>query len=67
MLSTKDLMFKKWLVKKLIERHVGPYTIKEIILANAIKLKLQESMRIHPVVNISRIVKYKKPVESVID
>jgi len=67
MLSIKDLVFKEWLAKKLAERHVGLYTIKEIILANAIKLKLQESMRIHPVVNIGRIVKYRKPAESVID
>jgi len=66
MLSTKDLVFKEWLAKKLTKRHVGLYIIEEIILANAIKLKLQESIRIHPVVNIS-IVKYRKPAESVID
>ena len=52
MLSTKDLMFKKQPVKKLIERYVGSYII-EIVLANIIKLRLPESMRIYPVVNIS--------------
>ena len=53
MLSTKDLMFKEQLVKKLTERFVEPYTIKEIISANPIKLKLPESIRIHPVENNS--------------
>ena len=27
MLSTKDLIFKKWLVKKLVDQYVGPYII----------------------------------------
>jgi len=62
MLSTKDLMFKEQLVKKLIERYVRSYTI-EIVLANIIKLRLLESMRIYPVVNISWVVRYRKPVE----
>jgi len=53
MLSTKDLMFKEQLVKKLTERFVEPYTIKEIISANPIKLKPPESIRIHPVENNS--------------
>ena len=63
MLSTKDLVFKKRLVKKLMERYVGPYRIEEIVLKNMVKLKLPASMRIHPVVNISRIVRYRKPVK----
>ena len=62
MLSTKDLMFKKQPVKKLIERYVGSYII-EIVLANIIKLRLPESMRIYPVVNISWVIRYRKPVE----
>ena len=62
MLSTKDLMFKEQLVKKLIEIYIGFYTI-EIVLANIIKLRLPKSMRIHSVVNISWIVRYRKPVE----
>ena len=37
--------------------------IEEIISANIIKLKLLVSMRIYSVVNISRIVKYRKLVE----
>ena len=37
MLSTKDLLFKKQLAKKLIKRYVRPYAIKEIVSANAIQ------------------------------
>jgi len=62
MLSIRDLVFKKRLAKKLTERYMGPYEIKEIILRNVVKLKLPASMRIHLIVNISRIVRYRKPV-----
>jgi len=62
MLSIRDLVFKKRLAKKLTERYMGPYEIKEIVLRNVVKLKLPASMRIHLVVNISRIVRYRKPV-----
>ena len=60
LLSTKDLVFKERPMKKLIERYVGPYAIEEIVLSNAVKLRLPSSMRIHPVVNVSRIVRYKE-------
>ena len=46
-------------VMKLTEKFVGSYTIKETVLANAIKLKLLESIGIHLVINISRVVRYK--------
>ena len=62
MLSTRDLVFKKRLVKKLTKRYVGLYEIEEVVSRNAVKLKLLASMRIHPVVNISRIVRYREPV-----
>jgi len=32
MLSTKDLVFKERLVKKLVDCYVGPYTIEEVVL-----------------------------------
>jgi len=38
MLSIKNLMFKERLVKKLTERYVGPYIVKEIVSKNAVKL-----------------------------
>ena len=62
MLSTRDLVFKERLVKKLTKRYVGSYEIEEVVSRNAVKLKLLASMRIHPVVNISRIVRYREPV-----
>jgi len=63
MLSTKDLMFKKRLAKKLVDQYVGSYTINEVILANAVKLQLPNLMRIHLVVNISQVIQYKEQVE----
>jgi len=63
LLSTKDLVFKERLTKKLMERYVGPYTIEEIVSLNAVKLRLPNSMRIHPVVNVSQIVRYKEQVK----
>ena len=53
LLSTKDLVFKERPSKKLIERYVGPYAIKEVVFSNAVKLQLPSSIRIHPVVNVS--------------
>ena len=63
MLSTKNLVFKKRPTKKLTERYVGPYVIEEVISSNAVKLRLPSSMRIHLVVNVSRIVCYKEQVK----
>ena len=62
LLSTKDLVFKERLVKKLVERYVGPYTIEKVVFTNVVKLQLPTSMRIHLVVNISQIVWYKEQV-----
>ena len=63
MLSMKDLVFKKWLVKKLVNRYVDPYTIDKVVSTNAVKLWLPISMKIHPVVNVSQIVWYREQVE----
>jgi len=41
--------------EKLTEHFAGPYKIKGIILSNVVELELPNSIRIHPVVNISRI------------
>jgi len=56
MLSTKDSVFKERPVRKLVERYVRPYKIKEVVSSNVVKLRLLSSMRIHPVVNVSRVV-----------
>jgi len=63
MLSIKDLVFKERPAKKLTERYVEPYKIEEVILRNAVKLKLLSPIRIHLAVNISRVVKYRKLVK----
>jgi len=56
LLSTKDLVFKERPTRKLVDRYVGPYTIKEVVFTNMVKLWLPTSMRIYLVVNISQIV-----------
>ena len=63
MLSIKDLVFKERPAWKLIERYVGPYLIEEVVLLNVVKLRLPSLIRIHPVVNVSRIVRYKEQVK----
>ena len=65
LLSTKGL---KWQIKerrleKLTEHFVGPYKVKGIISSNAIELELSKSIKIHPVVNVSRVWLYKLQVE----
>jgi len=62
-LSIKDLVFKEKIAKKLMERYIELYIIEEIILANVIKLKLPVSIRIYLVVNISKIMRYRKLVK----
>ena len=56
-------MFKERPSKKLTERYVGLYAIEEVVLSNVVKLRLPSSMRIHPVVNVSWIVRYKEQVK----
>jgi len=61
LLSIKDL---KWQMKgrrleKLTERFIGPYKVKGIISSNTIELELPKSIKIHPVVNVSRVWLYK--------
>jgi len=63
LLSTKDLVFKERPIKKLMERYVGLYVIEEVVSSNAVKLRLPSSMRIHLVVNVSQIVRYKKQMK----
>jgi len=63
LLSIQDLVFKERPSRKLTERYAGPYVIEEVVSSNAVKLRLPSSMRIHPVVNVSRIVHYKEQVK----
>jgi len=57
LLSTKDLKYQMAgrRTEKLTERFVGPYKVKAIISNNAIELDLPSTVKIHPVVNVSRV------------
>ena len=50
-------------MEKLTECFVGPYKVKGIISSNAIELELPNSIKIHPVVNVSRVRLYKSQVK----
>jgi len=65
LLSIKDLKYqiKERQSEKLIEQFVGPYQVKGIILTNAIELYLLSTIKIYPVVNISRVCRYRDQVE----
>jgi len=61
LLSIKDLKYQmqRRQSEKLIERFVGPYKVKRIILTNTVELELPSSIKIHLVINISRVQKYR--------
>ena len=44
------------------KRYVGPYETEKVVSRNVVKLKLLVLIRIHLVVNISRVVRYRDPV-----
>jgi len=49
--------------EKLTERFVGSYKIKKIMSSNTIELELSSTIKIHLVVNVSRIHRYVGQVE----
>ena len=57
LLSINDLTWqiRNSKIKKLIEKFMGPYKIKKIILENTVKLELLALMKIHLVANMSRM------------
>jgi len=64
-LSTKDL---KWQMKerrmeKLTEQFISPYKVKRVVSTNAIELELPLTIKIYPVVNISRVQLYKPQIK----
>jgi len=65
LLSTKDLKYQMVgrQMEKFTECFVGPYKVKAIIFSNAIELELLSTIKIHPVVNVSRVQKYKLQVK----
>jgi len=46
-----------------MKQFVRPYQVKAIISANTIELDLPRTVKIYPVVNVSRVQRYKDQVE----
>ena len=65
LISRKNFSMKlmKRVTKKLIEKFIGPYVVKKVVLENMVELELPASLRIHLVVNVRKIVKYREQVE----
>jgi len=65
LLSTKDLEYQMMgrQLEKFTEKFVGSYKVKGIVSTNVIELELPGSVKIHPVVNVTRVQKYQGQVE----
>ena len=65
LISTKDFSMElmKRAIKKLTEKFIGLYMVRKIVSENVVELELLASLRIHLVVNVRRIVKYREQVE----
>ena len=65
LISTKDFSMElmKRVMKKLMEKFIGLYVVRKIVSENVVELELLTSLKIYPVVNVRRIVKYREQVE----
>ena len=65
LISIKDFLMElmKRVTKKLTEKFIGPYVVRKIMSKNTVELELLMSLRIHLVVNVRRIVKYREQIE----
>ena len=65
LISTKDFSkeLMKRVTKKLMEKFIGPYVVRKIVSENAVELELPALLRVHLVVNVRRLVKYREQVE----
>jgi len=65
LISTKDFSkeLMKRATKKLTEKFIEPYVVRKIVSENTVELELPASLRVHPVVNMRRLVKYREQVE----
>ena len=65
LISTKDFLVElmKRVTKKLMEKFIELYVVRKIVSENAGELELPASLKIYPVVNVRRIVKYREQVE----
>jgi len=65
LISTKNFPMElmKRVIKKLTEKYIELYVVKKIVSENAIELELPVLLKIYPVVNVRRILKYQEQVE----
>ena len=65
LISTKDFSAElmKRAMKKLTEKFIRLYVVKKIVSENVVELELLASLRVHPVVNVRRLMKYREQVE----
>ena len=65
LISRKDFLMEwmKRLMRKLMEKYIRLFVVKRIISENAVELEFPAEIRVHPVVNVRRIVKYQEQVE----
>ena len=65
LISTKEFSAElmKRAMKKLTEKFIGPYVVRKIMSENVVELELLASLRVHPVVNVRRLVKYREQVK----
>ena len=65
LISIKDfsMEFMKRETKKLMKKFIRLYVVRKIVSENAVELKLPALLRIHLIVNVRRIVKYREQVE----
>ena len=65
LISTKDfpMEWMKRVIKKLTDKYIGLYEVTKIMSENVVELELPASIRIHLVVNVKRIAKYREQVE----
>jgi len=60
LISTKDFLIEwmKRFTRKLMKKYIEPYVVKRIVSENVVELEFLAEIRIYPVVNVRRIVKY---------
>jgi len=65
LLSTKDLKYQMVgrRTENLMERFIGLYRVKSIVSTNAIELELLSIVKVHLVVNVSRVRRYTGQVK----
>ena len=65
LISMEDFLMElmKRATKKLTKKFIEPYVVRKIVSENAVELELLALLRIHLVVNVRRIVKYKEQVK----